>query len=185
MMYLQLFWDFFVVSCFSFGGAYGAIPLIRDMVLSNGWLSEEQLAYIIAVSESTPGPIMVNLATFIGNQQGGLMGSLLATIAVILPAYLVILMVMGILKNTLHTPWVQAVLQGLKPCVTGIILATGCYMVFQNCLSVENLFSIREILISIILLTIMILYRAITKKKLSPLILIGISACLGMIVFAF
>ena len=63
MIYLKLFWNFLKVSCFTFGGAYGAIALIRDMVLENGWLSEEQLSYMIAVSESTPGPIMVNLAT--------------------------------------------------------------------------------------------------------------------------
>ena len=94
MIYLKLFWDFFKVSCFTFGGAYGAIPLIRDMVLGNGWIAEDQLAYMIAVSESTPGPIMVNLATYIGNTQAGFWGSLIATIAVVLPAYLVILLVM-------------------------------------------------------------------------------------------
>ena len=66
MMYLKLFLEFFKVSCFTFGGAYGAIPLIRDMVLGNGWISEERLTYMIAVSESTPGPIIVNLATYVG-----------------------------------------------------------------------------------------------------------------------
>ena len=101
MIYLKLFWDFFRVSCFTFGGAYGAIALIRDMVISNGWLSEERLAYMIAISESTPGPIMVNMATYIGSDQAGFLGSLVATIAVVLPAYLVILLVLGILKNTL------------------------------------------------------------------------------------
>ena len=133
MIIMKLFWEFFKVSCFTFGGAYGAIALIRDMVISNGWLSEERLAYMIAISESTPGPIMVNMATYIGSDQAGFLGSLVATIAVVLPAYLVILLVLGILKNTLKNPWVQAALRGLKPCVVGIVLATGLGMVVCNC----------------------------------------------------
>ena len=183
MIYLNLFWEFFVTSCFTFGGAYGAIPLIRDMVLSNGWLTEERLAYMIAVSESSPGPIMVNLATYIGYHQGGVLGSAVATFAVILPAYLVILLVLGILKNTIKNPYVQAVLRGLKPCVTGIVLATGIYMVLQNCLLPH--FDLRGMIVTGILGAILIAYRLIFKKKLSPLVLIGISACLGIIVFSY
>ena len=101
MIYLRLFWNFFKVSCFTFGGAYGAIPLIRDMVLGNGWISEERFAYMIAVSESTPGPIMVNMATYIGSDQAGFWGSLVATVGVVLPAYLVILLIVCILKNAI------------------------------------------------------------------------------------
>lgn len=183
MMYLHLFWEFFVTSCFTFGGAYGAIPLIRDMVLSNGWLTEERLTYMIAVSESTPGPIMVNLASYIGYHQGGVLGSAIATFAVILPAYLVILLILGILKNTIQNPYVQAVLRGLKPCVTGIVLATGIYMVLQNCLLAG--FDLRSMVVTGILGAILITYRLIFKKKLSPLVLIGLSACLGIIVFSF
>ena len=66
MIYLELFLGFLYVGCFAFGGAYGAIPLIRDVVLNYGWLTEEELTYMIAVSESTPGPIMINLATYVG-----------------------------------------------------------------------------------------------------------------------
>ena len=95
MIYLKLFWDFFRVSCFTFGGAYGAIPLIRDMVLGNGWLTDERLTYMIAVSESTPGPIMVNMATYIGSDQAGFWGSVVATVGVVLPAYLVILLIVA------------------------------------------------------------------------------------------
>ena len=183
MIYLNLFWEFFVTSCFTFGGAYGAIPLIRDMVLGNGWLTEERLTYMIAVGESTPGPIMVNLASYIGYHQGGVLGSAIATFAVILPAYLVILLVLGILKNAIKNPYVQAVLRGLKPCVTGIVLATGIYMVLQNCLLPS--FDLRSMVVTGILGAILIAYRLIFKKKLSPLVLIGISACLGIIVFSF
>jgi chromate transporter len=153
------------------------------MVLGNGWLTEERLTYMIAVGESTPGPIMVNLASYIGYHQGGVLGSAIATFAVILPAYLVILLVLGILKNTIQNPYVQAVLRGLKPCVTGIVLATGIYMVLQNCLLPD--FDLRSMVVTGILGAILITYRLIFKKKLSPLVLIGISACLGIIVFSF
>ena len=88
MIYLDLFFGFLKVGCFSFGGAYGAIPLIRDVALSYGWLDDETLAYMIAVSESTPGPIMVNLATYVGSSQAGLGGAVLATLAVVLPSFL-------------------------------------------------------------------------------------------------
>ena len=133
MIYLDLFLGFLKVGCFAFGGAYGAIPLIRDVVMSYGWLNEEMLTYMIAVSESTPGPIMVNLATYIGSSQAGFLGSVMATLAVVLPSFLIILLVTVLLKTALKNPYVQAVLRGLKPCVIGIVLATGVYMVLKNC----------------------------------------------------
>ena len=93
MIYLDLFLGFLKVGCFAFGGAYGAIPLIRDVVLSYGWLDDEMLTYMIAVSESTPGPIMVILATYIGSSQAGFVGAVLATLAVVMPSFLIILFI--------------------------------------------------------------------------------------------
>ena len=184
MIYLKLFWDFFKVSCFTFGGAYGAIPLIRDMVLGNGWISEDQLSYMIAVSESTPGPIMVNLATYIGNHQGGFWGSLIATAAVVLPAYLVIMLVVGILKNVIENKYVQAVLRGLKPCVTGIVLGTGSYMVIRNAFATAGGADLRACIITACLGIAIRFWPRLTKKKLSPIALICISAVLGMILYS-
>ena len=185
MIYLKLFWDFFKVSCFTFGGAYGAIPLIRDMVLGNSWISEDRLSYMIAVSESTPGPIIVNLATYIGSHQAGFLGSLVATLGVVLPAYLVILLVLGILKNAIKNKHVQAVLRGLKPCVIGIVLATGVYMVIRNCFPPEGLpMDLRDILVTAFLVGVIVLYRVFCKKKPSPIALICISAVAGMIVYS-
>ena len=138
MIYLDLFIGFLKVGCFAFGGAYAAIPLIRDVVLSYGWLTDEQLTYMIAVSESTPGPVMINLATYVGSSQGGLLGSALATLAVALPAFVIIWLVLVLLKSFLQKPYVQAVLQGVKPCVIGIILATGAYMAASSVISFEN-----------------------------------------------
>ncbi len=183
MIYFKLFWDFFRVSCFTFGGAYGAIPLIRDMVLGNGWLSDERITYMIAVSESTPGPIMVNMATYIGSDQGGFLGSVLATVGVVLPAYLVILLIVSILQNVIKNQYVQAVLRGLKPCVTGIVLATGGYMVIHNVLPGGTAVDLPGLLITAILTGLVWGFPKITGKKLSPIALIFCSAILGTVVF--
>ena len=96
MILWNLFLGFLKVGCFSFGGAYAAIPLIRDIVLSYGWLDEEMLTYMIAVSESTPGPIMVNLATYVGTSQAGFIGAMIATFAVVLPSFLIMLAVTAV-----------------------------------------------------------------------------------------
>ena len=185
MIYLDLFLGFLQVGCFAFGGAYGAIPLIRDVVLAYGWLDDEALTYMIAISESTPGPIMVNLATYIGSHQAGFWGSLIATTAVVLPAYLVILLVMGILKNAIDHPGVQAVLWGLKPCVTGIVLATGLTMVIRNCLSGLQITGWQDILVTLVLAGILVLWQLLRKKKLSPIALICLAGILGIAVYGW
>lgn len=182
MIYANLFWDFFKVSCFTFGGAYGAIPLIREMVLANGWIDDTRLTHMIAISESTPGPIIVNLATYIGSDQAGLLGSVISTVGVVLPAYLVILLIMAVLKNSISHPCVQAVLRGLKPCVVGIVLGTGCYMVGRNLYpgAVDG----KAALITALLTAAIWLWPKWTKTKLSPITLICLSAVLGMIVYS-
>ncbi len=104
MIYLDLFLGFLKVGCFAFGGAYAAIPLIRDIVFSYGWLSDEMLTYMIAISESMPGPIMVNLATYVGTSQAGIVGALIATFAVVLPSFIIILLVTAILDVCGRSP---------------------------------------------------------------------------------
>ena len=185
MIYLDLFLGFLKVGCFAFGGAYGAIPLIRDVVMSYGWLSDEMLTYMIAVSESTPGPIMVNLATYIGSSQAGFLGAVIATLAVVLPSFLIILLITALLKTALKNKYVQAVLRGLKPCVIGIVLATGIYMVLGNCFGTISRIKVNMQAISITaLLVVSILgYKYFAKKKLSPIGLIILSAILGIIIF--
>ncbi len=178
MIYLELFLGFLRVGCFAFGGAYGAIPLIRDVVLSYGWMDDEMLTYMIAVSESTPGPIMVNLATYIGSNQAGLPGAILATVAVIIPSFITILLVMVLLKTAMKNKYVQAVMQGLKPCVIGIILATGTYMTVNHAAT-----DMRAGILTLALGALMFGSKWICKKKLSPIVLIGISAILGIFVY--
>ena len=185
MIYFDLFLGFLKVGCFAFGGAYGAIPLIRDVVMSYGWLSDEMLTYMIAVSESTPGPIMVNLATYIGSSQAGFLGAVITTLAVVLPSFLIILLVTALLKTVWKNKYVQAVLRGLKPCVIGIVLATGIYMVLKNCfVTISDVtVNLNAVIISVLLIASMFGYKHLKKRKLSPISLIILSAVLGIIVF--
>ncbi len=186
MIYLDLFLGFLKVGCFAFGGAYAAIPLIRDVVLSYGWLTDETLTYMIAVSESTPGSIMVNLATYVGNAQAGALGALVATLAVALPAFIIIILITALLNNALKNKYVQAILRGLKPCVTGIVLAMGVYMIVVNCFYRDETsgINLQSVIITVALGVITVAYKYFMKKKLSPITLIIIASILGMITYA-
>ena len=190
-MILDLFLGFLRVGLFAFGGAYGAIPLIRDVVLSYSWLTEEELTGLIAVSESTPGPIMVNLATYVGSTQAGLIGAAAATFAVVLPSFVIILLVMIALKNALKHPAVQAALRGVKPCIIGIILATGITMTLRQALPFLSadasgqaaLFPVRTPILCAALAAVLFLSKPVFGKKIAPIPLIVLAAALGAVVF--
>ncbi len=135
MLYLELFLTFLKLGSFAFGGAYGAIPLFREEVLSHGWMTDSMFTNVVAISESTPGPIMINVATYIGSQQGGLLGGvILATLGgVVLPSFIIILLVTVLFKSFLNRTKVQGVLKGIKQCIMGgLILATGVFIGFQT-----------------------------------------------------
>lgn len=178
MIYLQLFLSFLQVGAFSFGGAYGAIPLIRDVVLGRGWMDDAALTHMIAVSESTPGPIMVNMATYVGSSQAGLGGAAVATLAVVLPSFVIILLVMIALRRLMEHPAFQAVLGGVKPCVIGIILATGIQLILGN-ISLD----LRAVLLTVLLAGGLVVSRKVTKKGIQPIGLIALSALLGIVVY--
>lgn len=186
MIYLDLLIGFLKVGLFSFGGGYGAIPLIRDVVLSYGWLSDEMITYMIAVSESTPGPIMVNLATYVGSSQGGLLGAAIATTAAVLPAFFIILIITALLRTVLNHPNVQAVLGGLKPCVVGIVLATGITMILQNGFSFSaQSFSADPValILTLVLGAILFGVKYGLKKRFSSIALIVLAALAGIAVY--
>ncbi|MBO4880006.1 MAG: chromate transporter [Clostridia bacterium] len=190
MILLELFLCFLKVGCFAFGGAYAAIPIVRETVLGYGWLTDEALSRMIAVGESTPGPIMVNLATYVGVDRGGILGGAVATFAVVLPAFLIIVLILAVFKRLAEKPVVKALLTGLKSCVTGIILAVGVYMVICGAFPTESgrgfdlsAPELPAILITAALGAVMIGYRLIRKKRLSPILLIVIAAALGMAVY--
>ena len=108
MILLQLFWNFLVIGAVSFGGGYGMISLVRETVLGHGWLTESEFLSFIAVSESTPGPLAVNMATFIGASQAGLAGSFVATVGVVLPSFVIILLIAAALHSLMKYAGVNA-----------------------------------------------------------------------------
>ncbi len=180
MIYLELLISFLKIGLFSFGGAYGAIPLIQDAVVANQWADEEMFANLVALSESTPGPIMVNMATYIGSRQAGFWGALLATTGVVLPSFAILLVVTIIFQNILKHKNMQAILKGIKPCLMGVILATGVSMAITLC-TTQPSFSIDMTscaIFSFLLMTV-ILYSAIRKREFPPIALIVLAATFG------
>ena len=187
MIYLELLIGFLKVGLFSFGGAYAAIPLIREVVLSYGWLPEEMLIDMIAVSESTPGPIMVNLATYVGTSQAGIPGAVIATLASILPAFVIILLIMAVMKRTLNNKYAQAVMRGLQSCVIGVITAVGVHMLYKKAILPLTAAEAdwRPLALAVVLAVIYFGSRKIKalKKGLSTIALIGIAALAGILIF--
>lgn len=114
------------------------ISLIREKVLMHGWLTEGELLNMIAVSESTPGPIAVNMATFVGSEQGGILGSFVATLGVVLPSFIIILIIASLIRNFLKHKGVQAFLGGIRPCVVGLILATALTLFMSTLFNAHN-----------------------------------------------
>ncbi len=198
MIFLQLFLTFLEIGAFTFGGGLGMISVIRDRMLTLGWLTEEELLNMIAVSESTPGPLAVNMATFVGYAQGsteggvagGVLGAFLATFGAVLPSFIIILLITALIKNFLKYRPVSAFLSGVRPCVVGLILATGVTMLLSRLLGFSAMGdAVKPDLIAIALFAAItlaaFLYKKIAKKKPSPILIILFSALLGMAVYSF
>ena len=189
MIYLELFLTFLQIGAVSFGGGYGMISLIRETVLSHGWLTEAELLNMIAVSESTPGPIAVNMATFVGSTQGGVLGSFLATLGVVLPSFLIILLIASLIRNFLKYKGVQAFLGGIRPCVVGLILATAVTMFLSTAFSFKSiedpiLPDVSGLILFATIVAVAEILKKIRKKPTSPILLILLSAGLGMVVYS-
>ncbi|MBE6773194.1 MAG: chromate transporter [Ruminococcaceae bacterium] len=188
MIYLQLFLAFLEIGAVSFGGGYGMISLIREKVISNGWLTDSELLNIVAVAESTPGPIAVNMATFVGSDQGGFLGSMCATVGVVLPSFVIILLISALMKNLLKYKGISAFLSGVRPCVAGMILATALTMLLSKIFSVTDISSAAAvdffaIIIFMLLILFTFVYKKIKKSKPSPILMIIISALLGTVLY--
>ena len=184
MIYWRLFAAFLKIGLFSFGGAYGAIPLIRDVVMEEQWADEAMFANLVALSETTPGPIMVNMATYIGSKQAGLPGALLATTGVVFPSFAIILAVTLFFRNALKQKPVQAVLKGIKPCLMGVILGTGVWMAATICLggSLRNA-DLPAGGIFLVLAGVLVLYPRLQKKAFPPIALIVLGAVCGCVFY--
>ena len=138
MILIELFLTFLKIGVVSFGGGYAMISLIREDCLTNGWLNEEELLNFIAVAESTPGPIAVNMATFVGSSQGGILGALVATLGVVLPSFVIIILIATVLTRVLKYAGVKATLKGIRPAVVGMIMATFFTMLLGVVFSIKT-----------------------------------------------
>ena len=186
MIYLRLFLNFLMIGALSFGGGYGMVSLVRETVLSNGWLTENEFLNFIAVSESTPGPLAVNMATFIGSTQGGILGSFVATLGVVLPSFLIILLIASALKNLMKYAPVNAFLSGVRPCVVAMILATALSMALSTLFGLTDLQAgfapdLRSIAVFAMLGATHLICKKIRKTAPSPILMILFSAGLGIL----
>jgi len=188
MIYLQLFWEFFQTGLFAVGGGMATIPFLYDISDKTGWFTHQDLANMIAVGESTPGPIGVNMATYVGYvtgmQQGGIgnaiLGAVIATLGLVLPSLIVILIVAAMLKRFKDSPLVQKAFYGLRPASTGLIAAAGISV------AVSNLFGSSPFSVNwkgwILAVVLWLLTNKVKKtKKLHPIVFIGISALVGIV----
>jgi len=185
MIYLHLFLAFLKIGAVSFGGGYGMISLVRETVVSNGWLTDTQMMDFIAVSESTPGPIAVNMATFVGFSQGGVLGAILATLGVIMPAFLIMLLIASVMKTFMKRKGVNAFLEGVRPGVVALIMSTAVTMGLSTLFGVGG----EELYVNVLGLAIIavvaatgVLYKKFRKKKISPILLIILSAVVSLCV---
>lgn len=190
MILLKLFLTFFEIGLFTFGGGYAMISLVKEQVLANNWLSEAELLNMIAVAESTPGPIAVNMATYVGSSQAGILGSALATLGVVLPSFIIILLISAVIKNFLKIEAVQGALAGVRPCVVALILGTAITLALSTLLGLKTIGEtpISPDYIGIVIFAFVFVLAEIIKKvkgkKPSPIIVILISAALGMILYS-
>jgi chromate transporter len=185
---LNLFWIFFKIGLFTFGGGYAMIPLIQSELVGGGYLSQELLYDFIGISESTPGPIAINMATFIGTNQLGVLGALVTTIGVALPSFLIILLIASMGSKFLDSRGVKMAFLGLKPAVIGLIFSVSIGLFVYAVLPSIKLdllefdFSVFNYKGLIILLIVFIL--TLIRKKITPIQIILASSLLGIIVYS-
>lgn len=171
MIYLELFWTFFLIGAFTFGGGYAMLPLIQAEVVAKGWLGAEQVVNFVAVSESTPGPFAVNMATYVGSELGGIAGALCATLGVVLPSFLIILIVVGCYDRYRKSKLVKGLMSGLKPAVIGMIGTAA--------LSISKTVFVQPgIWVSGVMFAAMLV---LAFRKVHPIFIVCVSALLGII----
>ncbi len=190
MIFLELFWTFFKIGAFTFGGGYAMLPLVQAAVLEHGWLSETQIVNFIAVSESTPGPFAINISTYVGSQMGaefGVIGSILgafvSTLGVVLPSFVIILIVAKFFEKFKKSKVVSGCMSGLKPAVIGLIssavISIGTTVFFPGNVITFSVFTSSAFYVSLAIFVVSLIL-VLKAKKLSPIYIIVGSAVLGI-----
>ena len=181
-VYLLLFLEFFKMGALTFGGGYAMIPFVEETVISHGWMNTEELVDFIAVSESTPGAFAVNIATYVGSEVGGILGSLCATLGLVLPSFIIILLIAKVYAKVKENRFVEGVMLGLKSTVVGLIAATvltvGKEIFFSGGINTAVLTTANfYVSLGIFVLALFLLLY----KKLNPILIIAGSAVIGII----
>ena len=179
MIYLQLFFEFFKAGLFAIGGGLATIPFLTDIGARTGWFSAGDLANMIAISESTPGPMGVNMATYVGFHTGGIPGGVIATLGLVCPSIIVILVIAGFLKKFRESRGVEAVFYGIRPASTALI--TAALVNTGAAFGTADFFQWKSILLAVAVFACL---QVKPLKKLHPIVFIAASAVIG-IVFQF
>ncbi len=181
MIYLELFLTFFKIGLFTFGGGYAMLPFIQEEVKLHGWLTDSELVNFVAVSESTPGPFAINISTYVGTETGGILGAMCATLGVVLPSFIIILCVAKFYEKFKASKAVSGCMSGLKPAVIGLMgsaaLSIAHTVLFPTVVSLASIMTfgfISSLVIFVIMLVLVL-------KKVNPIIIIILSAVLGII----
>ena len=188
MIYLQLFWEYFKAGLFAVGGGMATIPFLYEISDRTGWFTHQDLANMLAVSESTPGPIGVNMATYVGFvtgiKEGGIsnaiLGAVTASIGLVLPSLIVILIVAAMLKRFKESPLVQKTFYGLRPASTGLIAAAGLSVAVANLVDSSSLgINWKGCILAVVLW--LLTNKVKQTKKLHPIVFIGFSALVAIV----
>ncbi len=193
MIYFQLFWTFFKIGLFTIGGGYAMIPLISSEVIANSWLSEEMLINFIAISESTPGPFAINIATFVGVEEAGIFGGICSTFGVVLPSLIIIMLIAAFFTKFTEKQTIKDAFFALRPAVIGLIFFAFFNLTRQTVFSQVSITSFQSFkntnFVGLILLVILFTISQIPikkkgiKKKIHPALLIVLSALSGILVY--
>lgn len=189
MLYLRLFWEFFKTGLFAVGGGMATLPFLADIGEKTGWYTSAQLMNMLAISESTPGPIGINMATYVGYTVGGIPGSLVATIGEVTPSIVIILIIAAVLQQFRHSRYVESAFYGLRPASTGLIgaacIGVAAEVFFHTAaltaadgIDWVGLFNWKGLILAAVLLVLTNWVKPI--KKLHPIVFIGVSAVVGI-----
>ena len=184
IVYLQLFFEFFKIGLFAIGGGLATLPFLNDLAGKYPWFNHSMLADMVAVSQATPGPIGINMATYAGFEAAGALGSIIATISLVLPSFIIIIIIAHFLNKFKESRTVESIFYGLRPAVAALIAAAG-YEVFKVSILAFDKFNITHKIIDIIniksTILLIILLFAITKFKKHPIVYIASAAVIGII----
>ena len=188
MILLQLFLTFLKIGTLAFGGGYGMLAFMIDECLAHGWLTMDEVLNFIAVAESMPGPIAVDMATFIGSSLGGLLGAILSVIAVVFTSFVLMLIVAKFFKNFINYPVIRKTLNCIQPVVIGIILATATSFLLTEIFNISTIHSIftfnwKSVIILGIIIATAFGFKKLRKQTISPILLIIVSGILGVLFF--